>query len=268
MEKTWNRVELKERGKAAFKKNYWAAVIISVILAIVTAGGNSNGSDSNSNQTYHYEVSEDGELIEQQEHGEEITYMAGELAESVNVRMRSPLGVFVHLFKLRSVLIILLLGVVSHFLVGNVLEMGCCGFYIENMYSNPKVGRVLGGFRSGAYGNIVKTMFFRDVYILLWTLLLIVPGIVKGYEYRLVPYLLAENPDMPVQEVLERSKELMYGQKMDAFVLDLSFFLWNLLSAVTLGIAGVFYVNPYVDATNAELYDTLTGDCENYSYSE
>lgn len=224
---TWFRSDLKERGKAAFKKNYWAAVIVSVILAIVTVQGNSNGSDNNRNLSYNYQMDENGQFIE--------------------------------LF----ILAVVILAIASQFLVGNVLEVGCHSFYIENMYSNPGVGRMLSGFRSGFYGNIVKTMFFRDLYTFLWTLLLIVPGIIKSYEYRMIPYLLAEYPDMPMQEAFERSKDMMYGQKLETFVLDLSFFAWKLLSTVTLGIAGVFFVNPYVDATNAELYDVLSRDVEN-----
>ena len=73
----------------------------------------------------------------------------------------------------------------------------------------------------------------------------------------MVTYLLAEYPDMTKDEAFRISKEMMTGQKMDAFVLDLSFFGWYLLTAVTCGIAGIFYVSPYVHATNAELYVTL-----------
>ena len=85
---------------------------------------------------------------------------------------------------------------------------------------------ILDGFRSGHYGNIVLTMFLRDLYIVLWTLLFIVPGIVKSYEYMMVPYILAENPGMDQKEVFQISREMMNGQKWNAFVLDLSFIGW------------------------------------------
>ena len=80
------------------------------------------------------------------------------------------------------------------------------------------------------------------------------PGIVKSYEYRMVPYILAENPGMNRSEAFAISKQMMNGQKWDVFVLDLSFIGWHLLSGITLGIVGIFWVNPYVQATNAELY--------------
>ena len=101
---------------------------------------------------------------------------------------------------------------------------------------------------------MVKTMFFRDLFILLWTLLLIVPGIIKSYSYRLVPYILSENPHMDRKRALELSQQMMDGHKMEAFVLELSFFGWFLLSALTCGLVGIFYVNPYLDATFAEFY--------------
>ena len=100
-------------------------------------------------------------------------------------------------------------------------------------------------------------MFLRDLYLVLWTLLFILPGVVKSYEYKMIPYLLAEYPDMSTKEVFAKSREMMNGQKMDTFILDLSFIPWSVLSAITAGIAGLFYVSPYKDATYAELYDTL-----------
>ena len=69
------------------------------------------------------------------------------------------------------------------------------------------------GFKKGRYGNIMKTMFFRNLFVFLWSLLLIVPGIIKGYEYLMVPYILAENPTMDRREVFALSKRMMDGQK-------------------------------------------------------
>ena len=101
-------------------------------------------------------------------------------------------------------------------------------------------------------------MFFRDLYVVLWSLLFIIPGIYKSYQYRMVSYILAENPDMPYKEVLQRSKDMMNGQKWKTFVLDWSFILWHMLGGITCGLAEVFYVAPYVNLTNAALYRQLT----------
>jgi hypothetical protein len=91
----------------------------------------------------------------------------------------------------------------------------------------------------------------------LWTLLFIIPGIVKAYEYRMIPYILAENPHMSRKEVFAASKSMMMGNKWKAFVLDLSFLGWHILSVFTVGILELFYVAPYVYATNAALYEAL-----------
>ena len=80
----------------------------------------------------------------------------------------------------------------------------------------------------------VQTCALRsDLYLVLWTLLFIIPGVVKSYEYKMIPYLLAEYPDMSTKEVFAKSREMMNGQKMDTFILDLSFIPWSVLSAIT-----------------------------------
>ena len=77
------------------------------------------------------------------------------------------------------------------------------------------------------------------------------------YSYRMVPFILSENPDMPSSEVFAKSKEMMDGNKWHTFLLDLSFIGWYFLTACTAGIAGVFWTQPYVQQTNAELYQFL-----------
>ena len=106
-------------------------------------------------------------------------------------------------------------------------------------------------------------MFLRDLFVALWTLLFIIPGIVKMYAYSLVPYILAENPEMSGTEAIKLSNEMMKGHKWKAFVLDLSFLGWLLLSVLTLGLVGIFFANPYVYATDAELYKAIKADYEN-----
>ena len=138
----------------------------------------------------------------------------------------------------------------------NPIEVGCKRFYVRNLNESAQVGNVGFAFDNN-YKNITKTMFFRDLYTILWTLLFIIPGIVKSYEYQMIPYLLADNPQMTKEQAFAESKRMMSGQKWRAFVLDLSFIGWNILSAITLGILGIFYVQPYMDATHAALYEAL-----------
>ena len=100
-------------------------------------------------------------------------------------------------------------------------------------------------------------MLLMNVFIFLWGLLLIIPGIYKSYEYRMIPYLLSEDSNLSFSEAKRLSSEMMYGEKWDTFVLDLSFILWNFLSALTWGLVGIFWVNPYIQYTNVELYKVL-----------
>ena len=141
----------------------------------------------------------------------------------------------------------------------NPIEYGTQKFLRKAQNGNESLGTVFNGFKDG-YRNIVKVMFFRDLFIFLWSLLFIIPGIVKSYEYRMVPFILSENPGMSKDEALKASSRMMYGQKWKTFVLDLSFIGWNLLSLLTLGMLGIFYVAPYAHSTNAALYETLKSE--------
>ena len=219
----WNRAELKMRGNMAFKKNYVSAVVVALLMGIFgTVSGESSAR----------RVSENSDIY------------SGNL---FNVGMITGL-----LAGIATVVILIVL--VAKVFVGNLLKMGGYRFFILNQTAQPGIGTLLDGFRSGHYVNIVLTMFLRDLFTALWSLLLVVPGIVKHYEYLMVPYIIAENPAMDYKEAFQISKQMMDGEKMEAFIMDLSFLGWYLLSAVTCGLLAIFYVNPYVQASFAEIY--------------
>lgn len=219
----WNRAELKMRGNMAFKKNYVSAVVVALLMGIF---GTVSGEFSARR------VSENSDIY------------SGNL---FNVGMITGL-----LAGIATVVILIVL--VAKVFVGNLLKMGGYRFFILNQTAQPGIGTLLDGFRSGHYVNIVLTMFLRDLFTALWSLLLVVPGIVKHYEYLMVPYIIAENPAMDYKEAFQISKQMMDGEKMEAFIMDLSFLGWYLLSAVTCGLLAIFYVNPYVQASFAEMY--------------
>lgn len=100
----------------------------------------------------------------------------------------------------------------------------------------------------------------RNIKIVLWTLCLIIPGIIKSIEYTMIPYILAEEPELSRKEVFERSYQLMDGNKWGTFVLSLSFIGWQLLGALTGGLLDVLWTNPYRAAAEAELYRQLRDD--------
>ena len=140
----------------------------------------------------------------------------------------------------------------------NPIELGCDRFFYKNLDEPAEVAKnVLFAFDNN-YLNVVKTLFFRDLYTFLWSLLFVIPGIIKAYEYRMIPYILADDPTISAEEAFAKSREMMTGQKWKAFVLDLSFIGWDILSILTCGILAVFYVSPYQNATNAALYEALS----------
>jgi uncharacterized membrane protein len=138
-------------------------------------------------------------------------------------------------------------------LVSNPTRIGFARYFLSAREVNTPVSELFSGFRRN-YANSILVMFMRDLYVFLWYFLFIIPGIIKHYSYFMVPYLLAENPDMDYHRALELSSEMMVGHKMECFVLQLSFIGWYLLSAFTANILGILYVNPYETATLAEFY--------------
>ncbi len=133
------------------------------------------------------------------------------------------------------------------------VEVGGRKFFIRTAEDECDMSYLGYYFREGRYGGVVGTMLLRTIYLILWTLLLIIPGIIKSYAYRMVPYILADNPSIGASRAIELSNEMTQGEKWEMFVLDLSFIGWYLVGLLALGI-GVLFVMPYEDATKAELY--------------
>ncbi len=93
----------------------------------------------------------------------------------------------------------------------------------------------------------------RGLYIFLWSLLFIIPGIVAGYSYAMADYILAEKPNMTASEAVELSKSMMYGNRFRLFCLQLSFIGWDILATLAFGI-GHLWLTPYKQASYAAFY--------------
>lgn len=125
-----------------------------------------------------------------------------------------------------------------------------------------KVGNLFDGFRN--YISILGKMLLAYLYIVLWSLLLTIPGIIKFYSYALTPYLIYDNPTLSADDVICKSMKMMKGHKMKLFLLDLSFIGWGALCILTLGL-GLLWLIPYVKSTRAAFYEDLrnsTANCE------
>jgi len=229
----WTRERLKTNGKIAFKKNYWACVAVAVIMGIITGlssiSGGRTGSGASQNSLYGND-------------GFSFSYHYGWGFPFAGLAI-----------AMAAIILTIVIWALKIF-VGNLLEVGGKRFFVLNKTENPTVGTMFDAFRSGHYVNIVLTMFLRELFTSLWTLLLVIPGIVKHYEYLMIPYILAENPGMDRKEAFQISKRMMDGQKMETFILDLSFLGWDILTVITCGMVGIFYASPYKQATFAELY--------------
>ncbi|MCM1091279.1 MAG: DUF975 family protein [Butyrivibrio sp.] len=257
----WTRAELKFRAKTAFKRNYWKCVLVAFILSIISASGSSNVTEKldnyNENRNSRYYQDYDTPYYNYYNFSDSSLSNSPSVMSTSHYSSGYAYGQMLSSAIIMLLLIASLIALVLSFLVFNPLQVGGCAFFMENAWiDSAGPGLLLQAFKRN-YVTTILTMFLRGLYIVLWTFLLIIPGFIKAYEYRMVPYLLADHPEMSRHDIFQESKRLMTGNKWDAFVLDLSFIGWNLLSGLTLGILGVFYVNPYIHATNAELYLAL-----------
>ena len=267
----WTRAELKSKAKFSFKRNYWKSVLISLILALLVGGG-SSGSSISSAVSNNLIGSSDSSVTDDYSNDDSSLYDGNDFYDDTydgnveddiddlnsmadNTAGMMAIGIFLIVFIMMFVVLMAVVILLDVFIF-NPLEVGCKKYYLRNLNEPAQVGNIGYAFDNN-YKNITKTMFFRDLFTVFWTLLFIIPGIVKSYEYQMIPYLLADNPQMTKEQAFEESKRMMQGQKWKAFVLDLSFIGWNILSALTLGILGIFYVQPYMDATHAALYEAL-----------
>ena len=244
----WTRVELKSKAKDFLRMYYWKAFLVAFMIFIV--GGNQNmllnsgGSSGRGGQDAHYQG---GQIIV-----DDPNSFVGRFTEL----MGTP-----GILALSIVIVIFMIGffLVFRFFIGIPIEIGGRKFFLDGINEEPDVKSLGWVFKSGSYMNISITMFLTGIYNFLWFLLLIIPGIIKHYSYMMVPYILVENPNIEPSKAIRQSIQMTQGHKMNMFILDLSFLGWYILGTLMLGI-GVLFVNPYYEATYAQLYVSLKDD--------
>lgn len=254
----WSRIKLKEKAKIRFQANYWRVVLVALILAFLAGSvGSSHGGSPSFDDDFPAEYSSSAAVWE-------VPALVGSLEDDLSSELddvdlyfsAGVVGMIVAIVLLVAVVITLVVVLPLRILVLNPLEIGCNRFFTKNLNEDAQVKEICYSFDYG-YKNNIKTMFFRDLYVFLWSLLFVIPGIIKSYEYCMIPFILGENPGMDTDTAFAMSRKMMDGNKWNAFVLDLSFIGWHILSACTFGILGVFYVRPYVYQTGAALYEAL-----------
>ncbi len=272
------RERLKDWAKTALNRSYWKSVLVALILTATVGSSSSSGSGS-------------GDLSEidfSQMSEEEIIIILGVIAVVLFIGfMMWIVGMLIKAFLLNP----LHVGCQAYFCEGlenPEVSLGLMGKGFKPNYKNVAktmffkdlylffwsllswipVIIFLGGVLvcaifeenlsvSGDDSLISVILIILGSLMVLGVILAMIPYIMKSYEYLLIPYILADNPDMERKEAFALTKKMMTGHKWEAFVLYLSFMGWYILSAFTCGILNIFYVEPYRAYTIAAYYKVL-----------
>lgn len=144
------------------------------------------------------------------------------------------------------------------FVINAPLALGLAIFWISfSRNNNPNLDQIFEGFES--WGRAIKAQLLTTIFTLLWTLLLIIPGIIAALSYSQIFYILSEDKNIGINDAIEKSKKMMYGYKWKFFRLQLRFIGWALLCILTLGI-GFLWLIPYIQVTAAKFYDDIKGE--------
>jgi uncharacterized membrane protein len=284
-----NRKQLKSKARISLKNNYWKMVVVCMI-SLFFAGTHTNiSSPLNSSSSFntnsdtieplygvdnlvnYQEIITNNKIIIKSDNPiwdilDNYNPKRGALSVLYNNVISSNslnfgvLNIIITLIKGNSftAYIFLIIGFfISIFIqtfFKNIIQVGEIRFFLESRkYKKTKLNTMLmpyyikKGYRSGL------TLLVKSIYQFFWNLT-IIGGIIKHYSYYLVPYILAENPTLKINQTINISRNMMNGNKWTVFKLELSFIGWHLLSVFSLGFLSIFFINPYVIATNTEYF--------------
>nr|WP_319489492.1 DUF975 family protein [uncultured Caproiciproducens sp.] len=223
----WDRGILKSNAKIALGGRYWTAFGVA-LLALVISGAYSWMADK-------------------------FTVGFTLFGLNVNVmRMDMPLNIPGLIERMGLVNPFSYIGFLYFIFIALPVTVGVSRFFVQNHFGVTDFSTMFSGFNR-SYLTSVGAMLVTYIFTVLWGLLLIIPGIIKSLEYSMVQYILADNPSIPGSRARELSRIMTNGEKGAIFVLWLSFIGWYLLGAICFGV-GILFVNPYFEATLAELY--------------
>lgn len=215
------RFILKENAKIALRGRYWNVFLVSLLALVIS------GSFSFLDSLVTWPVSWSSEL-----------FRANPIEFATRFYARSgPLSFFALLFSI---------------FVGFPIAIGLARYFVHNHFGNTDSNLLFSGF-TRSYANGVGVIFVTKLFIDLWTLLLIIPGIYKYFQYCMVPFILSDNPGLTGTRARDISRILTDGEKGSIFLLYLSFLGWYLLGMACFGV-GALFVTPYFNATLTELY--------------
>lgn len=220
-------------------KGFWGLSVGVTLVASLLGGTSGNPSFTASFQRFTDRMS-DPETIS--------------FSDDLYVLFSSP--AFIRVFT--AAMIVLSILSVLYLLIGGAVELGLNRYSLDLVTcQNPPAFKTLFS-RFSIWGKAFGLRIVTSLFILLWSLLFIIPGIIASYRYALAPYLMAENPNIGIMEAISRSKELMRGNKWRLFCLQFSFIGWAFLCTLTLGI-GTLWLAPYQNTAVAAFYLDVTG---------
>jgi len=232
----WTRAELKREARNVLKSCYWGALIVTVIASLV------DNVDKVTSVIF-----EDMPVIR----GKTLAMAA--LADLNFAELMAIIGVMMLTAFAGSIITVFVAGPIS---------VGEKRYFLEGTQYRFDINNILYGFTCGKYLNVIFTNLLVNIFTALWTLLFIIPGIIKGYAYAMTPYILAENPNIKPMQAINLSCRMTKGHKLELFVLGLSFIGWYMLGALAFGI-GTAFVVPYDRATHAQFYLALRSEALN-----
>ena len=223
-----NSKELRKRAWQSLKGKYWMAFAVILITGLIGSVGSAFMS-----------------------FGQNLSEVLG-MVDPAEMDSTMALGALV----LNGVVIIsAIIGGLYSIFVTDALTVGTCNYFIQNTDSKSSFKDIFSGFKV-KYGRNIGTLLLAGIKLVLWTILFILPGIIKSYEYSIIPYILADDPEISSKDAFKKAKQLMKGNKWRLFKLEFSFIGWFILCVLTLGIGTLFLI-PYINAANAEFYVEL-----------
>lgn len=228
-------------------KNKWGVAVVGGLLASLLGGT----IDSGGSFSFNYRTTGSSEEMSSTITG--FTDMDGKTLAII----LSIVGV---------ILIITIAVALAFSVLSSVVSVGYSRFNLELIDGNEsRVDQIFSYF--GSWKTIFVANLLRSIYITLWSLLFIIPGVIASYSYIMVPYVLAENPSLTAREALAKSAEIMRGNRWRLFCLMFSFIGWDLLCILSLGI-GFLWITPYENAAVADFYREVSGTRHEFNTEE
>ena len=286
----WNTSEIKKKGLKILKNNFWTLFFLGLFMSIAIEKYMINN-DAFSNLKILYNYLTDNKIVAENESASLINVYADQIVSQLftgnveglinkyNEKHNISKGVVYTVFNIFTkgqaqiqntinsiieygnnervgFIIASAIGILIRVLLVYPIRIGENRIYLESInYKKTRIRKITYAFKRDRYWNSTKTVLLMEIRKFLWNIT-IIGGVIKNYSYKMVTYVIAENPYILPKDAIKISEEMMKGNKFKAFKLDLSFLGWIFLQYITFGFLGII-VSPYYTATYTALYSKL-----------